>query len=64
MVNLIRGRRLIAFAKMSRAFSRLLPAYSMRSMRVPVLRTLLDLVEVPIIRKQRVFGLFVGPIGH
>jgi hypothetical protein len=62
IVSLMRGRCLIASAKMSRAFSRLLPAWSRRSTFVPSFGQLLDLVEIAIVRQERIISCFVGPI--
>jgi hypothetical protein len=59
MVSVIRGRCFIALAKMSRAVSRLLPAY-----RSAIFGPFLDLVEIAVVRIERVCGFLVGPIIH
>jgi hypothetical protein len=58
IVSRIRGRCLIAAAKTSRALSRLPADLG------AVLGPLLDLVEVAVVRNQRVVGLFGGPVAH
>jgi hypothetical protein len=51
----------MAFANRSRAFSRLLPAYGSRVDLCAVLGPLFDLVEIAIVREERIVGFHVRP---